>query len=152
MRSLARKNDKDEILRRLESVRPESGARWGRMTAHQMVCHLGDSLRMVLGRKRAKDASNLLYRTVVKWIALYLPMPWPAGIRTVPEIDQAQGGTPPAAFAADVAQLLELVRLFTMETRSIEGVSHPTFGRMSDPAWLRWGYLHIDHHLRQFGA
>jgi len=26
------------------------------------------------------------------------------------------------------------------------------FGRLSDAAWLRWGYLHMDHHLRQFGA
>ena len=29
---------------------------------------------------------------------------------------------------------------------------HPIFGRMSQRAWLRWAYLHMDHHLRQFGA
>jgi hypothetical protein len=29
---------------------------------------------------------------------------------------------------------------------------HPVFGAMSDSAWRRWGYLHTDHHLRQFGA
>jgi hypothetical protein len=27
-------------------VRPESGRRWGRMSGHQMVCHLADSFRM----------------------------------------------------------------------------------------------------------
>jgi hypothetical protein len=26
------------------------------------------------------------------------------------------------------------------------------FGRMSQAAWLRWAYLHMDHHLRQFGV
>ena len=30
--------------------------------------------------------------------------------------------------------------------------AHPIFGRMSEAEWLRWGYLHTDHHLRQFGA
>ena len=30
--------------------------------------------------------------------------------------------------------------------------AHPFFGAMSSSAWLRWGYLHMDHHLRQFGV
>jgi prephenate dehydrogenase len=29
--------------------------------------------------------------------------------------------------------------------------SHPMFGPMSPEDWMRWGYLHADHHLRQFG-
>jgi hypothetical protein len=29
--------------------------------------------------------------------------------------------------------------------------THPFFGPMSREDWLRWGYLHADHHLRQFG-
>jgi len=29
---------------------------------------------------------------------------------------------------------------------------HPIFGGMSERAWLRWAYLHTDHHLRQFGT
>jgi hypothetical protein len=29
---------------------------------------------------------------------------------------------------------------------------HPIFGPLSYPQWMRWGYLHCDHHLRQFGA
>ena len=28
---------------------------------------------------------------------------------------------------------------------------HPMFGPMSAADWMRWGYLHADHHLRQFG-
>jgi len=29
---------------------------------------------------------------------------------------------------------------------------HPLFGPMSRAEWLRWGYLHMDHHFRQFGV
>ena len=36
-----------EILRRIEALTPESERRWGRMTAHQMVCHLSDACRAV---------------------------------------------------------------------------------------------------------
>ena len=152
MRTLARQRDKAEILQRLREVRPESVRRWGRMSAHQMVCHLSDSFRMVTGQKPASHATSLLQRTIVKWIALYLPLPWPAGIPTRPEIDQELGGTRPVDFAADVAQLETLLELITTQPRSFEWQLHPIFGRMSETAWLRWAYLHIDHHLRQFGA
>ena len=122
------------------------------MTAHQMVCHLSDAFRMGLGEKPVSHAAGLLQRTIVKWVALYVPLSWPAGIRTRPEIDQEQGGTRPTDFAADVADLEALVELITAHPRRFDWQVHPIFGRMSDAAWLRWGYLHMDHHLRQFGA
>jgi hypothetical protein len=28
--------------------------------------------------------------------------------------------------------------------------NHPLFGSMEHADWMRWGYLHTDHHLRQF--
>jgi hypothetical protein len=151
MKTLARHRDKAEILQRLQAVRPESVRRWGRMSAHQMVCHLSDSFRMALGQKPVSDASGRLQRTMVKWIVLYLPLPWPAGLLTRPELDQERGGTSPFDFAADVADLEALLDRVTTPQAAVDGRSHPVFGRMSKAGWLRWGYLHMDHHLRQFG-
>ena len=151
MKTLARQRDKAEILQRLRAVRPESVRRWGRMSSHQMVCHLSDSFRMVTGQKPVSHATSVLRRTIVKWTALYLPLRWPAGILTRPEIDQEAGGTTPIDFAADVSELVALVELVTAG-RSAGWQPHPLFGRMSEAAWLRWAYLHMDHHLRQFGA
>jgi len=152
MKTLARPRDKAEILQRLRAVRPESVRRWGRMTAPQMMCHLSDSFRMAMGHKPVSHATGRLQRTIVKWIALYAPLPWPAGLLTRPEIDQERGGTKPADFAADVAQLEALVALVTAPERRFDWQSHPVFGTMSGADWLRWGYVHMDHHLRQFGA
>jgi len=152
MKTLARERDKAEILGRLRTVRPESMRRWGRMSAHQMVCHLGDGFRMALGQKRVSPATGLLQRTIIKVFALYVPLPWPAGIPTSPEINQQGEGTRPVDFATDVAQVEALLEVLTAPTRSLDRQSHPTFGAMSDAAWLRWAYLHTDHHLRQFGA
>lgn len=133
-------------------MRPHSARRWGLMSAHQMVCHLSDSFLTVTGQKPVSHATSLLHRTVVKWIVLYLPLRWPAGIRTRPEVDQEVGGTRPGDFAADVAQLEALLELITTPERTPDWQLHPIFGRMSEAAWLRWAYLHMDHHLRQFGA
>ena len=153
MKTLARTEDKADVLRRLRALRADSPRRWGRMSAPQMVCHLSDSFLCVIGRRPVSHASTILWRTVMKWIALYLPLPWPAArIRTRPELDQLIGGTKPAEFAADVANLEALVDLVTSHPRTVEWSPHPLFGRMSEADWLRWGYLHMDHHLRQFGA
>ena len=88
----------------------------------------------------------------MKWIALYTPLRWPPGIPTRPEIDQEAGGTRPADFAADVAEVEPLLERIAAAGTRRSWPAHPIFGRMSGSAWLRWAYLHTDHHLRQFGA
>jgi hypothetical protein len=152
MKTLAREQDQAELLARLGQLRPDSARRWGRMSVHQMVCHLADANRMALGRKAATAPCGLLQRTVVKWVALYAPMRWPPGIVTSPELDQlGVVATPPADFAADLAEVEALLRLMLADTRQLT-LPHPVFGPMSEAAWLRWAYLHTDHHLRQFGV
>jgi hypothetical protein len=151
MKTLARVHDKAAVLERLTAVRPDSARRWGTMSAHEMVCHLSDAFRMVIGGKTVSQATSPLQRTIVKWIALYAPVPWPAGVRTRPEIEQGVGGTCPGDFAADIADLVILVDAFT--ARDVRAwPPHPIFGPLTEKDWLRWGYLHMDHHLRQFGV
>ena len=153
MKTLARPADRDELRQRLRRLRPDSVRQWGRMSAHQMVCHLSDSMLVATGQKAVSSAVTWPSRTLVKWIALYLPVRWPAGILTRPEIDQEAGGTRPLEFAADVARLERLMEAASATDGSVHwAATHPIFGRMSQRAWLRWAYLHTDHHLRQFGA
>ena len=152
MKTLARDRCRAEILQRLRTVRPDSVRLWGRMSAHQMVCHLSDACRMALGQMRVSPATGPLPQVVVKWIALYLPLRWPAGIVTRPEIDQQTAGTCPADFESDVAQLEVLLERVATHSQEAGWPEHPIFGKMSHRAWLRWAYLHADHHLRQFGA
>jgi hypothetical protein len=102
MKSLSQEQDKAEILRRLRTIRADSPRQWGRMSAHQMICHLSDSFLTVTGQRHASPASGPLQRTVIKWIALYAPLNWPTGVPTRPEVDQEAGGTRPSNFAADV--------------------------------------------------
>ena len=142
--------DRHEILRRLAAVRPESERLWGSMSSHEMICHLGDSFRAALGEKQLSPATMLFKRTVLKWTVLWGPRPWPQGMKTRPEMDQHQGGTRPEQFASDLDKLLILFERFC--TWQDKFAPHPVFGRLSRTERMRHAYLHMDHHLRQFGA
>jgi hypothetical protein len=152
MKSLARAQDKRELFTRLGKLTPQSERRWGRMNVHQMVCHLGDACRMALGQKTVSDDTNILKRTAIKWLALYAPLQWKPGILTRPEIDQQVAGTCPADFGSDVAEVKTLLEAIAKNGVRGTWPGHPVFGRMSSSEWLRWAYLHTDHHLRQFGV
>jgi hypothetical protein len=154
MKTLARERDYRELLHRLERLRPDSVRRWGRMTPHQMICHLNDGFRMSLGERPVSSLGGwkgLMYRTT-KWMPLYAPVPWPSGVMTRPELAQELGGTSPTEFAADLAECRQLMEVIIRRDDRPPWPRHPFFGRMSRRAWMRLNYLHVDHHLRQFGV
>ena len=151
MRTLADPAARAAILNRLGRLTPASQGAWGRMNVHQMICHLNDSFLLPLGRRNVSAASGFWRRTLMKWGALYFPAPWPRGTPTRPEVEQGAGGTPPTEFDADRRSLTQTIEAFCASP-ALASVEHPIFGPMSSPQWLRWGYLHSDHHLRQFRA
>src|SRR6478672_8385880 len=112
-RTLANEADKRELLRRLRLVQPDSQRRWGRMTPHQMICHLNDSFKAGTGEKQVGSSSTFLTRTIMKWFALSVPLPWPHGVGTRPEMDQDKGGTRPVEFKFDANQLAATVEKFS---------------------------------------
>jgi hypothetical protein len=150
VRTLKSAADLQTVVQRISTLTPSDKPVWGRMTVGQMVCHVYDSYRIALGEKPVSVAPVRVPRPVYKWLALRLPMKWPKGVPTRPEVEQGVGGTAPAEFAADRAELLSVLARFC-DTNSNLSLSHPIFGEMTSEDWLRWGYLHADHHLRQFG-
>ena len=152
MKTFARSADRAEIMARLATLRPDSARRWGTMSVHQMVVHCAEACRMAHGAVTPRELPSFS-RPAIKVIALYAPMPWPRGIQTVPEFDQvAAGATPAGEFAADVAALVALLDAIAARPAGTPWPRHPIFGAMSERAWLRWAWLHMDHHLRQFGV
>ncbi|HVN92653.1 MAG TPA: hypothetical protein VMT38_03105 [Terracidiphilus sp.] len=152
MKTLADERDLAEVARRIGLVSPTSRRRWGKMTAAQMICHLSDAYRVALGERHAEPVKNRYNGAPMKWAGLWLPFPWPHGVATVPECDAMLGGTPPADLEEDKRDLLVLVNRFVVEREVIAGRAHPFFGILNAKEWMRWGYLHADHHLRQFSA
>lgn len=150
MKTLLHVCDRSEVLDRLNNLRPDAQGKWGTMSVHQMICHLSDSLRSALGEKYISPSASFFKRTILKPLTLWLPVPWPHGVKTRPEMDQQQGGTQPTNFASDLEDLRVLFARFC--AREAEFASHAMFGQLSRAERMRHAYLHFDHHLRQFGA
>jgi hypothetical protein len=149
MNTLANQETARACCERLARLHQDSPRRWGRMTAHEMVCHLCDSFQVALGEKTVSPASSPLPGKWIKWIALRSSLPWAHNVPTRPEIQQGVGGTPPTDWDRDLENLRQMILGFG--ARCGPG-SHPIFGAMSADDWLVWGYRHVDHHFRQFGV
>jgi hypothetical protein len=120
------------------------------MSLNQMLCHVTDSFRCPLGQRTvAPFKATSLPVPVLKWLALNFPRKWPQDVPTTPEMNQRIGGTPPAGFRQDRDTLLEKLNKFAQFSGS--WARHPMFGPLTSAEWMRWAYLHTDHHLRQFG-
>lgn len=140
---------RDRLVDRIEALAPEATPRWGRMSAHQAVCHLSDAFRMALGERDVGLRMHPVQGVLLRLVAFHTPLPWPKGVRTAPGMDQESAGTPPADFEADRANLVALLTRFWNMDR--HAASH-IFGRLSEREWRTWALRHTDHHLRQFGV
>lgn len=150
--SLFRDDVRESLKRRLEGLTAGSEARWGTMTANQMICHLSDAYRVPIGERPARSVGSVIHRTLFKWVALHTSITWPKGITTAPDLAQDGAGTPPTDFDPDMTELLRLVGTFATVEGEGGGRTHPMFGPLTSWEWGRWGYRHADYHLRQFGA
>ena len=152
MKTLSQLTEVHALRGRILQLAPEDNRRWGSMTAAQMVCHMADAFAGPLGQHPMPPCTAArppIPLGLYKWLAFNFPAPWPRGVPTIPEMDQQIGGTSPTAFGADRALLLTRLEAFV----GFPGPwpVHPLFGAMNAIDWMRWGYLHTDHHLRQFG-
>lgn len=148
-RSLSTPGAVDELIDRLQSLSPDTPRRWGTMTTHEMLCHVADSFRGVFGeRPISKIRSTAISRHLTRLLALHVPLPWPKGIPTVPEIDPKRAGTRPAVFEADRHETIALLNRFA----GPDAQPHEHFApsAMSRSDWQIWACRRLDHHLRQF--
>ncbi len=102
---------------------------------------------MMAGERAPAAVDNLFTRSVVRFVALHTSLAWPKGVKTVREADQEQGGTRPAAWDRDLAELIERIDTLAVPVRH----AHPIFGPLTEGEWGVWAFRHADHHLRQFG-
>jgi hypothetical protein len=147
MRSIWQDVARREVLRRLGTLTPTERARWGSMTAPQMVCHLSESMKMALGDLPCATKKTPLRHAPLKQLIVYIA-PWPKGAPTAPELLARA----PASWSSDVTELSTLIDRFAAHSDRSDWPEHPAFGRLSTRAWGRLVYRHVDHHLRQFGA
>ena len=146
-KSLFDQREREELRRRMESIRPDAPPLWGKMNAGQMLAHVNASLAMALGDLPTKPKRTPIANPLARWLLIY-KLKWPPGTPTAPELL----GTAPGEWAADLARFGELLERNGSQDPAGEWPRHPAFGRLTGRQWGDLGWKHLDHHLRQFGV
>lgn len=55
------------------------------------------------------------------------------------------------SFVYEKQKLIETIKQFPLNNKVLGG-KHPLFGKMNTGQWGRFAWIHLDHHLRQFGV
>jgi hypothetical protein len=148
VKTLGTDSDYEEILERIDSLSPSDAARWGRMNVYKALCHVGDAMLVSLGEMTVSQASPLDPWRLTKWFALWGPWKWPRNLPTRPEMDQCRLAVAMGDFEA--ARRRTAALLLRLRKTDVTGSRHPLFRALTRAEWMRWGWLHADHHLRQF--
>lgn len=152
MKTIADPATLESLVARLLALQPDAERRWGSLTAGEMLCHLGDCHESALEPPNASEtASEIRSRPILKWVILYIPLPWPKNAQTDPSVDPKRDGTRPSDFEADRERAIRSLRKVAEASGDELPPVHFVFGPMSARDWHRNVYLNVDHHLRQFG-
>lgn len=136
---------------RIAALTPTTPRQWGTMTAHQMLVHCADQIRVSTGlRPLTSLRIPRFLRPLMKWLFVTRPGGFKRNMRTMKELDANAAMSKPTEFAADRAALLALLDPARYDGHA--GVDHPLFGYLPREEFGRLTASHLDHHLRQFGV
>jgi hypothetical protein len=139
-----------EFRNRVLAIRPDNPRQWGTMSVAQMLHHLNLACGGPFGFYRLPDESYITARTVFRWILIDWFPEQPVGLRLpknfkIPHDAQFD-------FDFEKQQLVSILDKAWQATSPSDWGPHPMFGKMSPKEWGKLFQIHIDYHLKQFGA
>lgn len=151
MKNILDKLEKEKVLERINNLTETDKALWGKMTPAENICHMTDQIKLATGKINCGEAGNKIAAFVLRNLIL-MGLPAPKGkVETYPRLKQGAGGTAPTEFAQDKKTLTDVINNYENDFPGENKILHPAFGFMNKAEWARLVYLHLDHHLRQFG-
>jgi oxepin-CoA hydrolase/3-oxo-5,6-dehydrosuberyl-CoA semialdehyde dehydrogenase len=142
---------RDRLADALSPLGPGEAARWGKMTAQQMVEHLAWTFEVSTGRARVECPVPEADRARMKRF-LYSNRPSPPGFMNPALVDGLPPLRHPGLAEAREALRAELARFLEDSAAAPERLhTHPVFGPINGEEWSRTHFKHAVHHLLQFG-
>ncbi len=138
----------ETLIRRIESLTPQSQRLWGTMTVAQVLKHLAVPYNDLISNKVRQPKMRLLGRLIFKPIMTgekpyrkNSPTAKQFIITDEPEFEQVK------------KELKEkMLEIHGRGPDFFEGKEHFLLGRLKSHEWSNMLYKHLDHHLRQFGV
>ncbi len=140
----------EELIGRINQLRPESTPKWGKMAVDQMLAHCIVAYDMAFTDKYPKP--NPIFRFLLKTFVkngVVNEKPYPKNSRTAPVFIIADRRN----FEEEKKKLIEyLEKTRDLGAAHFEGKESLSFGAMNSQEWNNLFYKHLDHHLTQFGV
>jgi hypothetical protein len=148
MANIFDKEANKNILERLEKLTPDSDRQWGKMSPAQMLVHCQKPIEVVTGKLVLKGGllgflfGKMAKNNFLKSRGFSKNSPTHPLFKVANEPD----------FEKEKRELISQVTAFAEKGPDmIATKKHPFFGWMTDDEWGSLMYVHLDHHLKQFG-
>jgi hypothetical protein len=149
MKNLFEREAVDEVISRIDGLKPAAQRKWGKMDVAQMMAHCSAAMDLASGRLNPP-------RIVIG--RLLGPLVKPIYTNEKPfKQNNPTDKTLVIADQRDFSREQERVKLKVRQFHDGGEAQctrhpHPFFGSLTPQEWARGMYKHLDHHLRQFGA
>lgn len=147
MATLFNDQDRATLVRRIDSLSPDSTRQWGTMTLTRTLSHMADQLHLAFGEIDIPPIGGPLSLPPLRWLVIYV-LPIPKGVKTAPRLVAGDCET----VDEGKRHLLRQIKRFVDREQAAFWAAHPLFGNLSGKDWGVLAAKHLDHHLRQFGA
>ena len=148
MKSLWQEETRNELRARARQLTPAHQAQWGKFTVDRMLAHMVDAFRMGMGEIEVRPRKSPVIGTWPFNVLFIRFVGMPKNAPTAREIMQR----PPLSIEDELRELEAAMDRFAAQRDRTEWPLHPAFGKLSRKSWGMLGYVHTDHHLRQFGV
>ncbi|MBC8085357.1 MAG: DUF1569 domain-containing protein [Hymenobacter sp.] len=144
-KNLLVEKDTNELIARALTLTPDNKGHWGNMSVTTMLKHCNVVNTAILSYDQAPKAPTIKQRFLL--VGLYLMKELPKSVKTRPEYvnfkeDELEFAHEKNIFMQTIAEYIDYPKTLT--------AIHPVFGPLNTKEWGRFGWLHMDHHLRQF--
>jgi hypothetical protein len=142
---------KDRMIKRINSLSPDSKALWGKMSVGQMLAHCNVAYEMVHepGKHKPLGAIDKFFaKLFAKGVAVG-DKPYKQNSPTASNFIIKE----PRDFEAEKARLIAYIsKTFAQGSKHYEGLENMAFGKLSSQQWNTLFSKHLEHHLKQFGV
>ena len=140
----------NQLVKRSQQLTLASQPLWGSMTPVEMLRHCSEAIHASL-TPRPFDTPPTFRQKVVKFMMINVIPKLPKGAKAPWYINMQLQPFTLESFEKELENFEKAVHTFQSHSTPITN-KHPYFGTMSNKEWGIVSWMHMDHHLRQFGV
>lgn len=141
----------EDFKARINALTPDAQPTFGSMDVVKTLRHMRNFHEAAVGDVSYPTQTNRYVGKLMYYAFCHVVTNWPKGKIKAPEFWTP---APEHEFEEEKEKTLAAIDRFVEEyqTNPTRVVPNPFFGHLTIKQWARLNGLHLDHHLRQFGA